>query len=160
MKQIFNVDKEFILAAYKVACDPWKIKIRQKFPAAFKTKCYEPQLVEEIRWKRGVEEKRNKFQFTFGDEIEIWDGSYNEDINGKHRSGIDSLFKNNTAKIIAINTGKIHTVRVFDEFKITLNLLVKFPNGVLVYVAPSMVNVIKKNEIEVDIFENEEEDKW
>jgi len=36
MKRTFTVDEEFILAAYKAACNEWQEKIKNKFPELFR----------------------------------------------------------------------------------------------------------------------------
>jgi len=39
-KTICNVDKDFILEAYKEACSEWKKKIKKKFPDLFRSDSY------------------------------------------------------------------------------------------------------------------------
>ncbi len=141
MKQ-FTVDAEFILAAHKVACAEWKQKIENKFPDLFLI-THEKHEVIYNEWVDGTLEKTKTYLFAIGDKVKVNDGSYNIDTNGIHRSGISELFQNNTAKVIAVNTGNTYSYNTLKERKVTLNLLLEFPEGELVYCAPNCVETIK-----------------
>lgn len=46
-KEKFEVTREFILQAHEVACDDWKTKLEDKFPAAFRKK------IKNLTWYKG-----------------------------------------------------------------------------------------------------------
>jgi len=148
MKTEFKVNKEFILEAYgSSACAEWKLKLRKQFPDAFK----EPRranIVVYREWGESGFQKHQNFRFAVGDTVKVTDGSYNEDTNGKSRSGVDSLFQNNKAVILATETGKVLNVNNFisNKFMVTVNLLLQFPDGTLVYCAPNCVRLIEDGE--------------
>ncbi len=156
MTNIFKVDKEFILEAYKAACNTWKEKLRKQFPEVFKTKVRKTDLVIFQEWKNGVDNGKKEFHFAVGDIVVVRDGSHNIDIHDKHRHGIDPLFQN-TAKVIATNTGKVFDSIPFLGYKVTVNLLLQFPTGELVYCSPVCVHIIIPFEEEVDLVI---EEKW
>ncbi len=141
MQNQFSVDAQFILDAHKAACDGWKLKIEKKFPKLFGGK-NERQEIIYLKWKDGQLETK-KYHFAIGDSVRVTDGSYNIDARtGEERHGIDELFKYSTAKIIALNTGKMYSTRIGINLKCTLNLLLEFPKGQLIYCAPNCVNSV------------------
>ncbi len=160
MNNTFNVDKAFILEAYKAACNEWKNKLRKQFPEVFKVKKRNALKFLYIEWEKGIRRVEKHYEFAIGDMVKVNDGSYNEDFHGKNRHGIDHLFEK-YAKVIAVNSGKtmfskpmIHN----NNLKVTLNLLLQFPSGELVYCAPNCVKLMEMYEDEVDM--EFEEDKW
>lgn len=78
---------------------------------------------------------------VLGQEVKVWDGSHNMDFHtGKNRCGIDSLFKNHTAKIIGFPKNLWMTkTGVLEGWKVTLDVLLQFPNGIKIFAAASTV---------------------
>lgn len=141
MQSQFTVDAQFILDAHKVACQGWKEKIENKFPKLFGRKNERQEIIYR-KWKDGQLETK-KYYFAIGDKVRVNDGSYNIDARtGEERAGIDDLFRYSEAKIIALNTGKMYSTSIGINLKCTLNLLLEFPKGQLIYCAPNCVNSI------------------
>lgn len=83
MNQTFEVNKEFILEAYTAACSTWKSKLRTKFPEIFKKIIRSKRIsTTEIIWKNDLIYKKRRFEFAIGDIVKVFDGSYNQDLNG------------------------------------------------------------------------------
>lgn len=83
-----------------------------------------------------------------GDRVIVWDGSGNIDKHtNKSRYGIDPLFKNNQAIVIAINCEAVssnpmlnrHIGRNCDKL---CDLLLKFPSGEEVYCSSEFVRIV------------------
>jgi hypothetical protein len=91
----------------------------------------------------GRRDERKTYSFYVGQKLHVTDGSYNVDANtGVHRNGIDKLFTNHTAEIVVVNTG---VTTEASQGEVTLNLLVKFTTGELVFVAPNCIQVFQNS---------------
>lgn len=91
-----------------------------------------------------------------GDKVKVWDGSANMDKHSKlHRAGIDPLFENigiiiekdcNIMSDEAFHSwGKQIKSYKHNNYRIIMDILIKFPSGEEVYCASSMVQRIDNN---------------
>jgi hypothetical protein len=141
-----TVEKSFIIEGHATACEGWKTKLENKFPTIFKRSIPETvkvvQIHEQLKDSRpfvaGTKEHTD-YSFHRGQKVRVHDGSYNEDVTGKNRSGIDYLFRNNTATIIGFT--HYHWFNTVCDGRVTLNLILQFPNEI-VFCAPSCVTVV------------------
>ena len=89
------------------------------------------------RIKEIIDENKDDGEKVVGDKVWVWDGSYNRDKNtGKHRSGIDPLFKE---MAIIIETGcEVEEINCLGK-EIKLDLLLHFEEDVEIYCSSSCV---------------------
>jgi hypothetical protein len=93
------------------------------------------------------EKRTQTFFFAIGEKVTVCDCSYNEDYhNGKKRNGFDSSFFRCQATIHSFSTKILkdeygYGNRINDS--VSLNLIIKFPNGTMVYIAPCCVSKSK-----------------
>ena len=78
------------------------------------------KLIEDISNNTDHREKQ------VGDKVKIWDGSGNVDNKGKHRYGIDPLFKN-FGIVSEVGCNKLYKDRISGS-EYTLDLQVYFPD--------------------------------
>lgn len=137
--ETYNVSKEFILEAHKVACNLWKSKIEKEFPKLFPKK---EEVIFEVKYKPQYhsifgESEKKTFYFNNGDRVIITDGSYHKDNTGKrlHSLGLErpkgTILYNKCSEILQENTGTY-----------TLNLLIQLEDGRVIFSAPNCVQLI------------------
>jgi hypothetical protein len=138
----FEVSGEFILEAHKAACSKWKTILETKFPELFVPEEKGEEIIYEwtpkSRYAHSNPPKRQKFYFSVGDRVQIYDGSYH--LNYDKTPVKESLGLSKPTGTILYNK----CAEIYDwMFGLsTLNLLIQLEDGRKIFSAPNCVTKI------------------
>jgi hypothetical protein len=134
MKETYSVSKDFILEAHKAACQDWKKKIEEQFPEVFPKGDRVVMTTKHTGSMSHMNDKSETYYYSIGDRVKVWDRSYHK--NAITKEAYDDIRSGDKGTILY---NKCNEELVSETSTVSLNLLIQYDNGTLIFSAPNCV---------------------